>query len=141
MPGGHGSTHPQDGVLRACFLRPFLRLFWHRLPHVRFHGKQTLNWKLIEEGSGGQGLPKGREESGSGQREELVCVAVTAHASANPTGLAGAEMVLHWGKGDRHLSPCIDQSQDASCHQKGDPLYGGGALNTPSISGSEGLSP
>ena len=90
MPGGHGSTFSQDGALRGCFLRPLLRLSCHRLSQVGFLGKQTLKWKQIEERSEGQGLPKGREKSGIGQKELLVCVhAVTTQASVNPMGLSG----------------------------------------------------
>ena len=83
-----GSIFSQDGALRGCFLRPLLRLSWHRLSQVGFLGKQTLKWKQIEESSEGQGLPEGREKSGIGQRELLVCVhAVTTQASVNPMGL------------------------------------------------------
>lgn len=48
----------------------------------------------------------------------------------------------YWDKSNRRdSSPLIDQSQDASCHQNGDPFYAGGALSTHHVSGSESLSP
>lgn len=67
MPGGHGSTFPQDGALRGSFLRPFFRLSWHRLSQLDSLGNRLSNENKLKSALGVKGFQKEEKEVVSGK--------------------------------------------------------------------------